>query len=80
MTEVTVDFVGLRQLTCQCRVDGSIKLHRPGLASAPSRSPRLPHFDCEDGGSRRRLANNYELPSGHRERVLGLNALEFFGL
>lgn len=43
-------------------------------------SSDLPHFDCEDGGSPRRLAENDSLPSAHRERVLGLNAIEFFGL
>ena len=43
-------------------------------------SSDLPHFDCEDDGRPRRLADNEDVPQAHRDRALGLNAIEFFGL
>jgi predicted TIM-barrel fold metal-dependent hydrolase len=40
----------------------------------------LPHFDCEDEGSPRRVTTNNRIPDAHRRRVLAENAIEFFGL
>lgn len=43
-------------------------------------SSDLPHFDCEDGGSPARLVADTKLTDDHKRRVLGANAIEFFGL
>ena len=43
-------------------------------------SSDLPHFDCEDEGRPDRIRDNQSIAADHRERVLGLNAIEFFNL
>ena len=40
----------------------------------------LPHFDCEDEGSPRRLTTDNQLSEAYRRRVLADNAIEFFDL
>lgn len=69
---------------CSVTVEAAEALMAPTLAFLDGRgvmwSSDLPHFDCEDGGSPRRLAENEALPLEHRRRVLGLNAIDFFGL